>query len=45
MKFRTSSRRISFVYNTLVHCEGVDCKVTGIMFMVVFIVRREAACF
>jgi len=30
---------------TLVHCERVNFKVTGINFMTVFIVRREAACF
>jgi len=44
-QFRTSSKRISFVGNTLVHCEGVDFRVTGIKFMTVFITRRDAACF
>jgi len=44
-KFGTSSKSISFVCNTLVHCEGVDCKVTGIKFMTVFITRRDEACF
>ena len=37
-------RRISLVYNTLVHCECVNFKVTGINFMTVFIARRDAAC-
>jgi len=37
--------RISLVYYTLVHCERVKFKVTGINFMTVFIVQREAACF
>ena len=32
VKFRTSSKRISLVYNILVHCEGVDFEVTGIHF-------------
>jgi len=45
VKFKTSSKWISLVYNTLVHCEGVDCNVTGIKFMTVFITRRDAACF
>jgi len=45
VRFRTSSKRISLVYSILVHCEGVDCKVTGIKFMAVFIMRRDAACF
>ena len=31
--------------NILVHCEGVDLKVTGIKFMVVFIKRSDEACF
>ena len=44
-KFRTSSKRISLVCNILVHCEGVDCKVTGIKVMTVFITRWDAACF
>jgi len=30
---------------TLVRCEGVDLKVTGIKFMTVLITRRDAACF
>jgi len=33
------------LYNILVHCEGVDFKVTGIKFMIVFIRRSDAACF
>ena len=37
--------RISLVYYTLVHCERVNFKVTGINFMTVFITRREVACF
>ena len=45
VKFRTSSRRISFVCNMPVYCESVDFKVTGIRFMTVFITRRDAACF
>ena len=45
VKFRTSSKRISLVYNILAHCEGVDFKVTGIKFITVFIRRRDAACF
>jgi len=45
VKFRTSSKKISFVCNISVYCEGVDCKVTGVKFMVVFITRRDAACF
>ena len=45
LKFGNSSKRVSLVYNILVHCEGVDCKVTGIKFMPVFITRRGAACF
>ena len=30
---------------TLVRCEGVGFKVTGIKFMTVFIKRKDAACF
>jgi len=45
VKFGNSSKIISLVYNILVHCEGVDFKVTGIKFMTVFITRRDAACF
>ena len=45
VKFGNSSKRISLVYNTLVHCEAVDFKVTGMKFMTVFITRRDAACF
>jgi len=45
VNFRTSSKRISLVCNILVHCEGVDFKVTGIKFMIVFIRRKDAACF
>ena len=45
VKFRTSSKRISLVCNILVYCEGVDCKVTGIKFMTVFITQRDAECF
>jgi len=37
--------RISLVYYTLVHCECVNFKFTGISIMTVFIARREAACF
>ena len=37
--------RISLLYNSLVHCERVNFKVTGINFMTVFIMRREAASF
>ena len=37
VKFRNSSKRISLVCNILVHCEAVDCKVTGIKVMTVFI--------
>ena len=43
VKFRNSSKIISLVCNTLVHCEGVDFKVTGITFMTAFITRRDAA--
>ena len=32
-------------YSILVHCEGVDFKVTSIKFMTVVIRRRDAACF
>ena len=35
------SKRNLLVYNILVHCEGVDFKVTGIK----FIRRSDAACF
>jgi len=45
VKFRTSSKRVSFVCNILVYCEGVDFKVTCIKFMTVFITRRDEACF
>jgi len=45
VKFRTSSKKISLVCNILLCCEGVDCKVTGITFMAVFITRRDATCF
>jgi len=45
VKFRTSSKRISLVYNILLHCEGVGFSVTGTKFMTVFIRRRDAACF
>ena len=45
VKFRTSSKRIYFVFDILVHCEGVDFKVTCFKFMTVFITRRDAACF
>jgi len=45
VKFTNSSKRIPLVYNTLVYCEGVDLKVTGIKFMTVFITWRDAACF
>ena len=38
-------KRNSLVYNILLHCEGVDFKVTGIKFMLVFIRRSDAACF
>ena len=31
--------------NILVYCEGVDFKATGIEFVTVFIMRRDAACF
>jgi len=30
---------------TLLRCEGVGVKVTGIQFMTVFIMRRDSACF
>ena len=39
------SNRNSLVCNILFHCEGVDFKVTGIKFMIVFIRRKDAACF
>jgi len=42
---KDTRERISFVCYTLVHCERVNFKVTGINFMTVFIARREAACF
>jgi len=45
IKFRTSRKRISFVCYTLIHCEGVDFKVTGMKFMTVFTMWRDAACF
>jgi len=45
VKFRTSSKRITFVCNILVCCEDVDCKVTCIKFMTVLITRRDATCF
>jgi len=45
VEFRTSSKRIYFVYNILVFCEDVDFKVTCFKFMTVFITRRDAACF
>jgi len=45
VKFRTSNKRISLVYNILLYCECVDFKVTGIKFMTVFITGRDAACF
>ena len=37
--------RISLVYYTVVHYERVNFMVTGINFMIVFIARRDAACF
>ena len=37
VKFGTYSKRISFVCYTLVSCEGVDFKATGITFMTMFI--------
>ena len=40
-----TSKRNSLVCDILVYCEGVDFKVTGIKFMIVFIRRRDAACF
>ena len=45
VKFRTSSKRNSFVCNIPVYYEGVDFKVTGIQFMTVFITRLDVACF
>jgi len=33
------------MYWCVVYCEGVDCKVTAIKCMTVFITRRVAACF
>jgi len=42
---KDTRERISLVYCTLVHCERVNFKVTGINFMTVFIERREAAFF
>ena len=42
VKFRTSSKIISFVCNILVYCEGVDFRVTFIKFITVFIKRRDA---
>ena len=34
-----------FVRNILVQCVGPDCKVSGITFMTVFIMRWDGACF
>jgi len=45
VKSGTSSKRISLlVQYILVQCNGADCKVTGIKFMAVFVMRRDAAC-
>ena len=37
-------KQFRFVYNILVQCAGVDCKVIGMKFVAVFIMRRDAAC-
>ena len=39
------SKRNSLVCNILVNCEGVEIKVTGIKYMIVFIRRSDSACF
>jgi hypothetical protein len=45
IKFGTSSKRIPLsIQHILVHCERVDFKNTGIKFMTVFVMRRDAAC-
>ena len=38
------AKEIRFVYDILVHCEGVDFKVTGTKFMTVFVMRKDVAC-
>ena len=45
VKFGTYSKRISVVCCTLVCCQSVGFKITGVTFMTVFITRRDAACF
>ena len=42
---QTYVRRISLVYYTLLHCERGKIIVTGINFIIVFIARKQAACF
>jgi len=44
-KIVTYINSIPFVFCTLVRCECVGFKVTGIKFMAVFITRRNAVCF
>jgi len=45
VKFRTSSKRIPLcVQYVLEQCAGADCKVIGITFITVFVMRRDAAC-
>jgi hypothetical protein len=39
------AKEFRFVYIILVQCVGTDFKVIGIKFMILFIVRRDAACF
>ena len=41
---RLGVKKFCFVYNILVQCAGADCRVIGVTFMTVFIVRRDAAC-
>jgi hypothetical protein len=45
VKFRTSSKIIPLcVQYILVQCAGADCKVIGVTFITVFVMRRDAAC-